>query len=75
MRILGKDQINDGEAFYCLDSDTIDDDLEFTVTFPTPSMSPRSSILDAEHDCEPVVFIFGWEGAEDEDLLAYTRYT
>ena len=53
--------------------DTIDDDLEFTVTFPTPSLHPCSKVPDADPNCEPVVFILGWEGARDEDMLSHTR--
>ena len=46
-----------------------EDDLEFTVSFPSPS--PSLSLIFEE--AEPVVFILGWEGAGAEDLGGYAR--
>ena len=54
-------------------TDTIEDDLEFTVTFPTPTLGTSNKVLEIDEDSEPVVFIFGWEGATDEDMLRYSR--
>ena len=41
-----------------------EDDLEFTVSFPSPSPG-LSTVFEQE---EPVVFILGWEGAGEADL-------
>ena len=46
-----------------------EDDLEFTVSFPSPS--PSLSLIFEE--AEPVVFILGWEGAGAEELGGYAR--
>ena len=41
-----------------------EDDLEFTVSFP----SPRPGLSTVFEEEEPVVFILGWENAQDADL-------
>ena len=43
--------------------------MEFTVSFP----SPHPTIQPVFEEVEPVVFVFGWEGAGDEDLTRYSR--
>ena len=45
-----------------------DDHLEFTVSFPSPSLLSK-----AEEEVEPVVFILGWEDSKDEELAIYSR--
>jgi hypothetical protein len=60
-----------------------DDDLEFHITFPTPSSSglePGSSDSSSQEfvfvkcgDLEPVVFLLGWAGCQDKNLAKY-RY-
>ena len=49
-----------------------EDDLEFTVSFPSPSL-PSSLVEEEEEVVEPVVFLLGWEGSKDEELVVYSR--
>ena len=46
-----------------------EDDMEFTVSFP----SPHPTIQPVFEEVEPVVFVFGWEGAGDEELTRYSN--
>ncbi|XP_023346315.1 transmembrane protein 53-A [Eurytemora carolleeae] len=48
-----------------------EDELEFHITFPAPNLETNltfSSNLDTEEVTEPVVYILGWEGCEDDEL-------
>lgn len=47
-----------------------EDDLEFTVSFPSPCPG-LTTVFEEE---EPVVFILGWEGAGDADLARCPTY-
>jgi len=47
-----------------------EDDLEFYITFPTPTGLPTDEdsfdfAFDAEGPTEPLVFILGWAGSND----------
>lgn len=58
-----------------------DDDLEFHITFPSPT--PSGSEGDSkdfvvvnplgDESPEPVVFLFGWAGADDKILAKYSK--
>lgn len=57
-----------------------DDDLEFYITFPTPTALGTSSdeegfdfALDPEGATEPLVFVLGWAGCTDRQLSKYSK--
>ena len=42
------------------------------MSFPSPSL-PSSLVEEEEEVVEPVVFLLGWEGSKDEELVVYSR--